>query len=397
MPTHISKSDLDMKIRKIRFLFFSIILIILTFYVSSCKKQTPSTKINPQDNAYYFIQNLLTYDLETQLKKFPDILNYDYFIPPKKSLVGHYLKLLTLAKVFWVESIFLMIEGKKEKSLELIVSNYHLGSLLMQSNTIDQVIGIAVNYIAAKNLEIYALNCCETQEDFLYLWKAMEELNAQVRKPHIWEWYYLRKPISYFDQAKEVKTRHKVSMAKFQLVRLATAVKYYLVENGKFPQESKDFVLLSSEKSPLDPFSSKPLKFISHSDSMICYSIGPDKADDFAQISYDSTNGTISRGDIIVKIPKEREFPFPRDGVKASSAEEFRKLFPNGLPDDPFANYRNVPLSITNSTPVYVYSYGPDTDQGRIKQIGDSYIPTVHYDPTNGTTSDGDLFITIPQ
>jgi len=397
MPTHISKRDLNMKSKKIIFLFFSIILIGLTFYISSCKKQTPSTKINPQDNAYYFIQNLLTFDLETQLKMFPDILNYNYFIPPKKSLVGNYLKLLIMTRVLGVESIFLMIEGKKEKSLELIVSNYHLGTLLMQSNIIDQLIGIAFNDIAAKNLEIYALNCCEAQEDFLLLWKAMEELNAQVRKPHIWEWYYLRNPIPYFGNAKEVNTRYKISMAKFQLVRLATAVKYYLVENGKFPQESKDFVLLSSEKTPEDPFISKPLKFISHPDSMTCYSVGPDKADDFAQISYDSTNGTVSNGDIIVKIPKEYEFPFPRDGVKASTADEFRKLFPNGLPDDPFANYRNVPLSITNSTPVYVYSYGPDTDQKRIKQIGDSYIPTVHYDPTNGTTSYGDLFIIIPQ
>jgi len=397
MPTHISKRDLDMKIKKIRFLFFSIILIGLTFYVSSCKKQTPSTKINPQDNAYYFIQNLLTVDLEKQFKTFPDILNYDYFIPPKKSLVGNYLKLVTLAKVFWVESIFLTIEGKKEKSLELIVSNYHLGTLLMQSNTIDQLIGIALNYLAAKNLEIYVLNCCETQEDFLPLWKAMEELNAQVRKPHIWEWYYLRNPIPYFGNAKEVNTRYKISMAKFQLVRFATAVKYYLVENGKFPQESKDFLILSSEKNPEDPFISKPLKFIFHPDSMTCYSVGPDKADDLAQLSYDSTNGIVSKGDIIIKIPKEREFPFPLDGVKASTADEFRKLFPNGLPDDPFANHRNVPLSITNSIPVYIYSYGPDTDQGRIKQIGNSYIPTIHYDPTNGTTSDGDLFITIPQ
>ena len=70
---------------------------------------------------------------------------------------------------------------------------------------------------------------------------------------------------------------------------------------------------------------------------------------------------------------------------------------PNGLPVDPFADSRGRPLGVSNTTPVYIYSYGPDTDESQARQAGDRYIPEVLYDPTNGTISHGDLFIAIPR
>jgi hypothetical protein len=195
------------------------------------------------------------------------------------------------------------------------------------------------------------------------------------------------------------------------------------------------------------------------------YSVGPDRRDDGAAIEYDSTNGTISRGDIYVRIPRERSFPFPRDGVRAKNAYELLNQFPNGLPTDPFARgmYGKIPLSIIESatgTPVFIFSCGPDqyvpdkssdlvstppiapdAPLSRYEQrvflpaspapAGDTgaplppgrtppgpgpypesmlqqwrnqsrfqegnYLLGPRYDPTNGTTSDGDLFIEIPR
>jgi hypothetical protein len=44
---------------------------------------------------------------------------------------------------------------------------------------------------------------------------------------------------------------------------------------------------------------------------------------------------------------------------------------------------------------VYIYSYGPDTDEDNTIHQDPAYIPTVPYDPTNGTVSAGELFIMV--
>jgi hypothetical protein len=100
----------------------------------------------------------------------------------------------------------------------------------------------------------------------------------------------------------------------------------------------------------------------------------------------------VSRGDIIIRLPKEREFPFPPGGVKAASREDVLRLFPNGLPEDNFADFPRG-LGISDTSPVRIYSFGPDTDESD----GIQDRPEVYYDPTNGIVSEGDLFITLPR
>ncbi len=79
-----------------------------------------------------------------------------------------------------------------------------------------------------------------------------------------------------------------------------------------------------------------------------------------AAIAYDPSNGSVSSGDMFIKVSRERRYPFPREGVSADSAEELLKQFPEGLPPDPFAVPRGKTLGISNTTPVYIYSEGPD-------------------------------------
>jgi len=195
----------------------------------------------------------------------------------------------------------------------------------------------------------------------------------------------------------DVFARYRRADAEFQLLRMATAAKYRFVTQQAFPQNAEEFAPLLPDGPPQDPFTTAPLRFFSDPSLFTCYSIGPDNQDDRATVLYDPTNGTTSGGDIIVEVPRQREYPFPRDGVRAASADELRRQFPNGLPADPFADTRGRPLGISNTIPVYVYSYGPDTNEQQAIQPGDRYVPEVHYDPTNGTISAGDLFIAIPR
>ncbi len=361
-------------------------------------------------NAYDFIVKVLgrETDLGTRFELFPKVFDYEEYVAPRRSLlhlvIYNFLEFQISVKVFRVGSVFLMLQGKREEALKILTASYYVGQLLNQSDTvIGRLIGIAVRAISTGGLDIYALNCCETPDDFQDLWKTLEQLNRGSREPDAKEIQSLFGPIvSYFPETmlpniKDALVRHRSADAKFQLVRMATAAKYRFVTQQAFPQNAEQFAPLLPEGPPTDLFSSEPLKFIAGPDSFTCYSVGPDEQDDRAAVSYDPTNGTESCGDIILGIPREREYPFPRDGVRAATADELRRQFPNGLPADIFADTKGKPLGITNTTPVYVYSYGPDTDEWQAQQVGDRYVPEVLYDPTNGTISPGDLFIAIPR
>jgi len=365
---------------------------------------------NAGRNAYDFLKNVCdkNVDLKKRIELFSKVSKYDECIAPKTFLARTYnlnfLDIQTSAKVFCVEAVFLILQGQYKEALNLLTSVYQYGSFLSESNTlISQIIGIAIRSMATNRLEIYALNCCETSDDFQNFWQILEHLNKKFKAPEIQASAFPNGLFGYYTDSKfksvflEPNTRHYVSEAQFQLVRMATAAKYRFITQGTFPQNPKEFAPLLANGLPKDSFSSEPLKFVSNPDVFTCYSIGPDKQDNYANMIYDATNGTVSSGDIFIKVPYQKQYPFPRNGVRASTREELLKQFPNKLPYDPFANRCNVPLKITNSTPVYVFSVGPDTDEREILSVGDSYVPKVYYDPTNGTTSAGDLFITIPE
>ncbi|MEN6626783.1 MAG: hypothetical protein ABFD69_11215 [Candidatus Sumerlaeia bacterium] len=55
----------------------------------------------------------------------------------------------------------------------------------------------------------------------------------------------------------------------------------------------------------IDPFTAKPLKTIQETESTLIYSLGPDLQDQRGAIRYDPTNGTMSAGDIWVKVRKK--------------------------------------------------------------------------------------------
>ncbi|MCD6385573.1 hypothetical protein J7M23_07310 [Candidatus Sumerlaeota bacterium] len=392
--------------------------LIVAFYLSMVTK-AQSLKSPPpmSENAYYFLNELCAQsnDLSYRLAQIPNIMTYKRYYVPRRQvpytpgvLVPNFLDIQVNTKLFRIAGIFYLLEGKRSEALELFAACYYTGKLLRRSNLIiARLIGMAVCQIANGGLMLYALNACETEEDFKTLWERLDELAKDIPGDTVEECFLNEHPInrlrvlvdrSLRNAIKDCRVREKTVEAKFELTRMAVAVRYHLLVNGKFPETDSEFGPLLPDGPLKDPFSGKPFRFINKGEtgSFVCYSIGPDEIDNRGGLYYDPTNGTVSPGDIIIKIPKERKYPFPREGVKATTAEELRKLFPNGLPPDPFANTRGKPLGISNTMPVCVYSYGPDTDEEEALPYGESYVPEVMYDPSNGTISNGDLFMQIP-
>jgi hypothetical protein len=343
------------------------------------------------------------YDLASRMQRFPDILHYEEYAAPLNSLIAPtspgILNFMISLKVFQVEAIFRMFQGKRDQAVKILVASYHFGQLMSETKdfSIDQVIGSWFRSIACKGLQVYALNWCERADEFHNLWKILEGFDHRAQKLDLQKADVAQSmPLGQDQLIEDFYVRYRSGDVHFQLLRLAMAAKYRFVTQQAFPSSAGEFAPLLPDGPPKDPFGTEPLKFIAAPEKFTCYSIGPDEQDNQASVSYDPTNGTVSRGDIVLEVPREREYPFPRNRVKAATAEELRRQFPNGLPADPFADTRGRPLGISNTTPVYIYSYGPDTDESEARRAGDRYVPEIQYDPTNGTISQGDLFIAIP-
>ncbi len=302
-----------------------------------------------------------------------------------------------------VGAVFMMLQGDREAALDILLASYHLGQMMNKDDTIlAHLIGIAVRAIATEGLAIYALNCCEKVEEVEQLWEQLERLEQNIYTIDRDTLFAYETPLGsllperYHPNYLEAMVRHNVTTAKFEILRTATAAWYRAIKQGKFPETSEDFASLLPEGPPADPFDSEPLKFRTDDDLFVCYSYGPDEKDNRAAFAYDPTNGTISPGDIFTNVPLQRTYPFPRDGIHASSAREVREIFARGLPRYPFASTRGKPFGISNTKPVMIYSFGPDANKWEAREQGKCYVPEVPYDPTNGTVSEGDLFMTVP-
>ncbi|MBN1865998.1 hypothetical protein JW916_01780 [Candidatus Sumerlaeota bacterium] len=342
-----------------------------------------------------------------------------------------------------------LFQGERTESLEILSGAYRVGqSWNANGSLLSRMIGIAVRTIAIDGLGLYVLNACETPEDVEEVWTTLERLDktpgqedgedmAAGEFPGLLSWMINESDTR--PNLEEALTRHNVADARFQILRTAAAAWHRFLKIGEFPRSDDEFDLLAGEGLPADDFAStESLRFATvESGRFRVYSVGPDSDDDQTSIEYDSTNGTLSDGDIFLTVPREREFPFPKEGVRAVSAPDLLRQFPNGLPQDPFASTEGRPLSIVDSTtadPVVVFSFGPDADEresvppfyrsaegsiglssasrtpgSRLQLIfgrtGENAStpwilarpPQPSYDPTNGATSEGDLFVEIPR
>ncbi|HOE64139.1 MAG TPA: hypothetical protein PKW18_04220 [Candidatus Sumerlaeota bacterium] len=95
---------------------------------------------------------------------------------------------------------------------------------------------------------------------------------------------------------------------------------------------------------------------------------------------------TIEAKSLLLLMAAAARYRFLTNGQFPKEAAEFAPLMKEGLPQDPFGNQ---PLKfIAEKEPFTVYSIGPDKKDEKA---------AIAYDPTNGTTSAGDIFIEIPR
>lgn len=363
-------------------------------------------------NAYDFIRTLTSREtsLEQRQAQIANIQNYREFMIPLTGLINekrpvNFLELQTMAKINNIEAVFALLQGRLAQAVDWLAANERAGWLLAQDPSgISQLVAIAIRAITLGGMQALALNACHSGADLALLWQAVSAIaNREAHEP-----VTIANPLQIVDldhglalldgnyPSHEFSVRRKVAETRFAQLQAIVAVRAHQLRTGALPKTATDLAPLLSAL-PRDPFSTATLHGLPGAEVFTVYSVGPDLKDGGALTEYDPSNGTLSAGDLAVKIPREPEIPFPAGGVHAATAAELQKLFPHGLPLDPFADTKGKRLGVTSTTPVIVYSYGPDTDEALVRPQGASYVPTLAYDPTNGTSSDGDLFIEIPK
>jgi hypothetical protein len=346
-------------------------------------------------NAADIIPNILDpkADLSKRLLLIRSLVQFDKsrFAWPRPDQSPNFLEAQTLIKITRIHTIFLLLQAQWRDAFELSVGAYRMGQIYETYFTyIGQVIGTALRAIACGGLEIIVLNAPVSSEEFGWMAGQLDWLyNIDIDRPYIEE-----SPSLFGTFYKEYMSRADVTDARFSNVRSALAVRRALLDqNSSHSQEN----LITDKELAIDPFTSRSTSMRIGQEEVVCYSFGPDTIDNLAEVTYDPTNGAISTGDIITTVARQPRYPFTRRPFFAASVEDLRSRFPNGLPVDPFADTKGKGLSWNTTVPLHIYSYGPDTDEGNIAPLEPFYVPSVQYDPTNGTINQGDIYMVLPK
>ncbi|MBX7247107.1 MAG: hypothetical protein K1X53_16540 [Candidatus Sumerlaeaceae bacterium] len=382
-------------LRLLTALFCAPVIVLLIVIVWHATRPKPR-------NAEDYIAQLMSpqTDLQTILELYPALLAYDDFHPTREIRDEDGVRDLMfrpqiLAKVMAVESILMIFSGERDKALSLLCAVYHHGSLLQKVqdglnpsdklSALYRLTGAQTRIRAATAMKLYALNACVTGDDYTRFIEATTDLTTRARAMRAFHLEY--NAIMDRDDVTD-----KMADSALELARMAAGARRHFLRTGAMPTTAADFGPFPGNRYPKDPFDGKPVRFTVTTNTLVVYTIGPDMVDDRAQISYVFGPNPHSSGDVILPVPNDREFPFPKAPVTATDVSDLHKQFPNGMPPDSFGPVGGK-LKTTTS-PLCVYSCGPKAwDPPNLA----TYEITAGYDPTNGLVSEGDLFVEIPK
>jgi hypothetical protein len=366
-------------------------------------------------NAYGDVLTMLAPDttLQQQLAVFLNLEGRQAFTPPggytlPTAEVMDYLRTQSLCKVAAVGSWMSLFAGDTTRALNLAVCNVRYSQLEedFDSYLITRLIAVAMRNLASRSLTEMAVNAPLSLSQAKEFHERVEDLAARVKTADSFRPEGdLPVPLPgglFTPNYDEVDYRIRVAASEFQLARVAVALRLFLLESGKLPDAPFTELAASLRgKIPADPFSltSAPLHLKTDvaSQTLVAYSEGPDQKDDAAGMEYDSTNGTVSRGDIVMRFPAKPEYPVPPDGLHGETTHTLLAQLPSGLPEEYFRWAEKVlPFGTAQSNAgVLIFSVGPDRKPNDYATTITAPEQLIMYDPTNGTVSEGDLILPV--
>jgi hypothetical protein len=331
-------------------------------------------------------------------EEFPDILRYQQTAlvhPPIGGRAPDLAPLVTLARWQRLESILALVQGNRQKSLQIATALYWLGQQLnVHPPVLVALGGMAIRREGQEALEYYAREGNLDLEGLQLFWEVLSRLASKQRAPADEELLSLEvlPVIEMKPDMRRVTMRRQTLDARFEALRMAVSAQCRKIEEGRYPEIEPEFPFFSETGLPGDPFGRGAMRFVERQGGFFCYSVGPDGRDDHAESFYDFSWGLYSQGDIVVAAPPVSATEVSSGPFTGVPLDELKR----DLPIDPFARGtgESASLKIVEGSPSYLLSCGPDGDYD-VESATGSFTPELLYDPTNGVHSSGDVFLKV--
>jgi hypothetical protein len=317
-----------------------------------------------------------------------------------------------VSQIAHVEAHFLLVAGDRERALGLLFGAISLARTTgggRNGPLIPRMIRVAIESIAIQGLESIFVHSTIAPEAIEREWPRLVRTLAEApRSPEaelirlVYAPYPTHPLPPNGGNHDEVVVRHRVLYAKFDLLLEATRARHRQARRGAWPEIGATGAiegdLLPLPRPILDAFApGQPMRAARTATGFAIWSVGPDGADDGGSPLYDPTNGSHSVGDIAIRLDEKPRYDFPSaPGHVYRDLAEWRARYPFGLPRDLFSNAGQEPLRLSEDGTFRLWSFGPDADQGSMPFPDPKRHLHSHYDPTNGTTSWGDLWMNVP-
>ena len=317
---------------------------------------------------------------------------------------GNMWAMVSLMRTEGVRALLEQFRGRDHEAFEDVAAYYWLGLStgddrgLVRSST-------SLRRNAVRVLTPIALNACETAEEAAANWDVLQRLHVAASQSDgprltdreaavLWGRLYLANS----PWAGEVSLAVGTSDMAFDVLRVGMAIREFALANGRLPTTPGELTRRFPDGLPIDVFHSTtaPLRMVTGDGFCRVYSFGPDFDDDGGVEGggmeyYPGWGRGVEGGDIVLRVPLDREFPFSSESAGADNAAELLSRFPNGFPDDVYANFgaKRRQLGVYDSTttqPVIVFSQGDDS---RASWYTEYLVP----DPSDPVTSPSEPYV----
>jgi hypothetical protein len=228
----------------------------------------------------------------------------------------------SLAHLLKAEGAIAEADGRTNDAVRAYADVIEFGDRLARGGLIiDDLIGITVKVIGREKLERLAPNIgaadrIELLKRLATIEARSENAGAVLDRDRMWSrrefgllrrmWMRLMLFKSLHQAEEHHRKRHDRSSTELRLLEAHLAVLAFHAEHHALPAKLSDLVPGKLHAVPLDPFSGKPIRYVTRTNSFLLYSVGPDGIDDRGK---PLTRSSMEKGDLISvgAVPASRE------------------------------------------------------------------------------------------
>jgi hypothetical protein len=217
-----------------------------------------------------------------------------------------------LAQLLKAEGAIAEADGRTNDAVRSYADIVEFGDRLARGGLrIDDLVGIAVKALGREPLDrlapdIAGASRIELLKRLAAIEARSENAGAVLDREHMWSrrefgllqrmWHRLVSFNALRQSEEKHRKKHERSIVELRLLEANLAVLAFYAEHHALPAKLSDLVPGKLHAAPFDPFSGKPIRYVTRTNSFLLYSVGPDGIDDRGK---PLTRSSMDKGDLI--------------------------------------------------------------------------------------------------